>query len=301
MSANFKRIRQEMDKLKPSFPEALDHAFQLMKKYELSEGGDSHHGLMRSIWPQYNFRNKNREWNRVRLSRLVHVEVHTLYAAAFFETPHFLVFNRASIVKHIRYGVLQSKKEEVIKLRDDGFIIQEAAKKLKVTHSTLSGFLFTNKISWPGSHGAVLPGRMKEVIKLRDGGFTREEAAKKLKVAYGTLGSFLRRNEIPWPYPSLLFGRIKEAIKLRDYGFTVAEAAKKLKVHRDTLGRFLRRNEILWPYRSVLYGRMKEVIKFQSMGLTMAEAAKKLKVPYGTLKGQLHKYKILWPRQPVFF
>ena len=49
MGADFKRIRREMDKLKPSFPEALDLAFKLMKKNELIKGGDFHHGLMKSI------------------------------------------------------------------------------------------------------------------------------------------------------------------------------------------------------------------------------------------------------------
>jgi hypothetical protein len=104
MSADFKRIRKEMDKLKPSFPAALDRAFDLMKEHELASGGDEHHGLLRSMWPEFCFLKQNMQWNLVRIPHQTHVRVHTLYAAAFDGTPFYSSLMRAHILFTSRRG-----------------------------------------------------------------------------------------------------------------------------------------------------------------------------------------------------
>jgi hypothetical protein len=140
MGADFNRIRREMNKLRPSFPAALDRAFDLMKQHELPECGDSHHGLMKSIWTQHNFQKRAAEWNRVRIPRQIHIEVHVLYAAAFIGSQHFPEFNSARVLAHapIRKGFTVEEIQQMKNLYEKYFYpLERLAKQHRISRKTL--------------------------------------------------------------------------------------------------------------------------------------------------------------------
>jgi hypothetical protein len=139
MGADFRRIRREMNKLRPSFSAALDRAFELMEQHELENDGDKHHGLMKSIWPKY-ARVEDNAWNLVRLPRVVHVEVHVLYAAAFIGTEHFTDFNNARAIAHAprRREFTVKEIQQMKNLYEKHFYpLERFAKQYRVSRKTL--------------------------------------------------------------------------------------------------------------------------------------------------------------------
>jgi hypothetical protein len=141
--ADFARIRKEVDKLKPSFPEALDRAFSLMREHQLEVGGDEHHGLMRLIWAQYKDL-KRHEWNLVRLPRQIHVEVHVLMAAAFVGTQWFAKFNSARMIAHAitgsRFDSPQWQKRIKEHTHGGKFYVSAFSKKYGIVRGTVRGY-----------------------------------------------------------------------------------------------------------------------------------------------------------------
>jgi len=267
MEPDFIRIRREIDKLHPNFPQALDRAFKLMKQHQLERGGDRHHGLMRSIWPKYkDF--KRSPWNLVRLPRGPHVEVHVLMAAAFVGTKWFGRLNAARIIAAhaVRPCPLHGREEEIknLALR---MTVSKAAKELRVTRATLQGFLVSQMgFPWPRQKISVrlLDGKKAKIRSLLRQGASCRKAAKTLGVERKTLSSFVkdckavlihfmeRHVGVGWSrnLRNPLFGK-ENKIKRFARKFDKRETAKALNVSYNLLCNYSQnRMKFSWPRHS---------------------------------------------------
>jgi hypothetical protein len=218
MTPDFSCIRRETDKLHPSFPAALDRAFELMKQYCLEDGGDKHHGLMRSIWPKYKDLKEN-SWNMVRLPRQIHVRVHVLMAAAFEDTEWFAKFNGARMIAHAAIGskfdspTWQKRIEAFTK--DGAFHVTKCGKQYGASQSALFVYAGRRNIRVANASearaGFSIRSKFDSVLwqkRIRtftlEGVFQAYKCAEKHGVYLSSLGRYAKNREIRVSYgPSI--------------------------------------------------------------------------------------------------
>lgn len=145
MGADFKRIRKELLKLNPTLMEPFNRAFELMEEYKVEQKGpgiDLHHGLLKSLFPQY----EDRKWNHVFLPRFIHIRVHLNLVSAFDETEYYLLFLDADIIRHAPSdGPLKKKKEhykdKIIKWYNAGKASPWISKRTSISNVTILKWL----------------------------------------------------------------------------------------------------------------------------------------------------------------